>query len=286
MKTMIFWFKRHKIVILSIFFALLVFGLSQMNTFVVQEDDSQERAEEAVNNNQTPTREETVSPQKTVTQDDSTLSQKEEKLVQKSPNKGSSEGEGALPETYLLPVPFMVQAPFGNWDMPYQESCEEASLIMASEYLLGTVRISSQDAENKLKKLVAWEQEFFGTYHDTDTEQTAEMARRYFQLQATISETVTVRAIKQALYSGQLVVLPTAGRLLHNPHFRGEGPLYHMLVVRGWDESKKKFVVNDPGTRFGEAYQYSYSVLLNAVHDWNGGKINEGRKMMILLSPE
>ncbi|MCR4279964.1 MAG: hypothetical protein NUV82_00890, partial [Candidatus Komeilibacteria bacterium] len=39
-----------------------------------------------------------------------------------------------LPAEYNLDVPFMSQAPHANWDLPYQEACEEASLIMVDYF--------------------------------------------------------------------------------------------------------------------------------------------------------
>src|SRR5512133_656297 len=40
----------------------------------------------------------------------------------------------SIPREKHLLVPFMVQAPNANWDMPYQEACEEASLLMVAGY--------------------------------------------------------------------------------------------------------------------------------------------------------
>jgi hypothetical protein len=71
------------------------------------------------------------------------------------------------------------------------------------------------------------------------------------------------------LVSGKLVIIPAAGRLLGNPNFSGQGPIYHMLVVRGFDNKTGEFITNDPGTRKGEGYRYKYSVLINAIHDWS-----------------
>ena len=57
-----------------------------------------------------------------------------------------------LPVEYNLAVPFQPQAPFANWDMPYQEACEEASLIMADAYFAGQA-LSANDMDYAIKKL-------------------------------------------------------------------------------------------------------------------------------------
>jgi len=184
-----------------------------------------------------------------------------------------------LPEKFLLEVPFTMQAPFSDWGMPYQEACEEASLIMASRYFRGETKISKESADAEIKRVVAWEKTYFGFYESTDTLQTAEMARQYFDLAAKVIYDVTIVNIKQELLEGRLVLVPATGRTLGNPYFRGEGPLYHMLVIRGWNE--KNFITNDPGIGKGEGYQYPYQTVLASAHDWNGGNITEGKSMVI-----
>jgi len=77
--------------------------------------------------------------------------------------------------------------------------------------------------------------------------------------------------------------VPAAGRELGNPNFTDPGPLYHMLVVRGYTENN--FITNDVGTRKGENYQYKYDVLMNAIHDWNGGDVNNGQRVVIVAWP-
>jgi hypothetical protein len=92
-----------------------------------------------------------------------------------------------------------------------------------------------------------------------------------------------------------LIILPTADRALRNPNFTGLGPLYHFILVKGWDETgwlNNYFITNDPGTRKGENYKYKYDILLNAIHDLPQDKVGvmgdtsrilEGRKVMIVV---
>jgi hypothetical protein len=179
-----------------------------------------------------------------------------------------------IPERYLLAVPFTTQAPFADWGEPYQEACEEAALIMASSFFAGRETFSKLAADEALLGVVAWEKGYFGSYEHTDTLQTAEMARVYFGLSSEILRDLTVEKIKSPLLIGKIVIVPTAGRELFNPYYSGIGPLYHMLLIRGWDETG--FVTNDPGTKRGEKYHYPYDILMKAIHDWNGGDIYAG----------
>jgi len=61
--------------------------------------------------------------------------------------------------------------------------------------------------------------------------------------------------------------VPLAGRELNNPYFRAPGPIYHMLVIKGYDSDE--FIVNEVGTKRGDSFKYKYDVLINAIHDWN-----------------
>lgn len=197
-------------------------------------------------------------------------------------SSNSTNEENNFPDKFNLKVPFIVQAPYANWDEVHQEACEEVAMIMADQYFDGVKKISTNNADWEILKLVDWENENLGFFKDTNTIETAQILKDYFNLNAEISEEVTADKIKQALLENKIVILPTAGRVLDNPYFSGEGPIYHMLIVRGWD--KNNFVTNDPGTKRGENFKYSYENLLNAVHDWNNGDIYNGEKLMIIVS--
>ena len=54
-----------------------------------------------------------------------------------------------------------------------------------------------------------------------------------------------------------------------------------MLVLTGYDE--RNFVTNDPGTRRGYGYKYTYSILYNAIHDWTGVKEDIEKGPIVVL---
>ncbi len=186
-----------------------------------------------------------------------------------------------------LAVPFTPQAPQGNWDEPYQEACEEASVYMVQQFYEGTPEglINADQAETDILKIVAFERELFGYYEDTTAEQVATFAELMFGFTTELIVDPTIDDIKTHLTLGHPVIVPAAGRELHNPYFTAPGPVYHMLVIRGFTD-EGQFIVNDPGTYRGEAYLYDFDTLMNAMHDWNNGdEITEGRKVVIVLTP-
>lgn len=183
-----------------------------------------------------------------------------------------------------LAVPFTTQAPHANWALPYGEACEEASAYMVAEYYKGTVgKIDADKADKDILELIEFEKDLLGVWLDTTAQETAQLIDMYFGLQARVVENPTVEELKAELAAGRPIILPAAGRKLGNPNFSGEGPLYHMLVIKGYTETS--FITNDPGTRNGQNYEYKISVIMEAMGDWNDGDPGNGAKRVIFVQP-
>jgi len=189
----------------------------------------------------------------------------------------------SLPPSINLGVPFTSQAPFANWDEVHEETCEEASLLMVARYKKGQTIDSPSDADQELLKLVDFENKIFGYYKDTTAEETARIGKEYYGFKKPrVVYEFTVDTIKRELAAGNPIIVPAAGRQLGNPYFTSPGPIYHMLVIRGYT-ADGKFITNDPGTRRGEGYLYKFDTVMNAIHDWNGGDVVNGKKVIIVL---
>lgn len=171
----------------------------------------------------------------------------------------------------LLSVDFTSQAPFGFWDKTHNDACEEAAIVMVYSWVKG-IDLNPQIADKEILKLVDWQKANFGFFKDTNARQTAEMAQKVYGLESKLISNPTLEQIKTELKKGNLVVMPMAGRLLKNPYFRPPGPPYHILVIKGYDF--KGFITNDPGTRRGKDYRYSFETIMNAAHDWGGSPDN------------
>lgn len=192
--------------------------------------------------------------------------------------------EKTLPAEINLAVPFIVQAPFANWDAIHEDACEEASAIMVNVVYKGIKSISQDEAEKQIQALTEWEIKRFGYFEDTTAAETALMMQEYYGLAgAQVIYNITVEDIKKELVAGRPVIIPAAGKLLGNPNFRNGGPPYHMLVIKGYTKTGL-FIVNDPGTKRGADYTYTVETLYNAIHDWvKDGDILDGRKAMIVI---
>lgn len=182
-----------------------------------------------------------------------------------------------------ITVPFTPQAPFADWSDTYNEACEEASLIMI-EYFYRGKALDANLANAEIIALIDWETN--NNYAvDVKAEDLATIARAHFERLAKVytGENVSVENIQKLIAAGYPVIIPAAGRMLGNPHYSGDGPPYHMLIISGYDD--QGFITQDPGTKAGQNYRYTYDTLMNAIHDWTGNQnsIRSGQKAMLII---
>ncbi len=191
--------------------------------------------------------------------------------------------KGPLPAQANLAVPFTVQAPHANWEDPYGELCEEASVLMAISYLTNKKIPNAEFADKALLAIKDFEMKRFGYYKDTNAEETAIILREHFSYKKVeVKQNPTIDDIKQAVAAGRVVIVPVAGREIGNPYFRPPGPIYHMFVIKGYTATGK-FIANDPGTRRGADFLYDPNVIMKAIHDWRtDGNIDLGKKVIII----
>lgn len=190
--------------------------------------------------------------------------------------------EITLPESFALDIPFICQAPLGNWNPPFDHACEEGVILMI-HYYFQNKSIDPIEAAQEIRDIIDFETKTYGFHEDTSAEHTAQLIRDYYGYKAKVDYDISLKDIKKELVQGNPVIVPTAGRLLSNPHFTPPGPIYHMLLIKGYNSTE--FIVNDPGTWRGANFTYSYQVLEKAIHDWNEGNVEHGRKAMIVIYP-
>ncbi len=191
-------------------------------------------------------------------------------------NTAQVEGNTAtpdLPQKVLHSVPFTSQAPFGEWSDPrQQDGCEEASILMAAKWVKGETIASPQAAKDEILALSHKAEALFGAYADSSALDTFKLYKEYYKLtKGRVDNAPTIEKIKAELAKGNLVLVPADGRKLNNPNFSGGGPDRHFLVIVGYDQAKGTFITNDPGTRNGRSYSYTYGNLMESLHDYPTG---------------
>lgn len=218
------------------------------------------------------------------------LNQETEIQLQESNQSKEEVKSSVIPEKYLIEVPFTSQSPFAAWDDDENAACEEASLIMAWHWLEGDIlgKIDPTQAETEIRKLIAFENEKYGNSFDTSAKDTVQTFKDYYKYtNIGLKYDFAVNDIIKEISKGNIVIVPADGIALHNPNFKQPGPERHMLVIKGYDQSKKQFITNDPGTRNGQSYVYTYDVLFDAIRDYPTGNhevITGIRKAMLVVS--
>ena len=198
------------------------------------------------------------------------------------------DGEAEIQKNILLNVPFILQAPLGNWSDPrQQDGCEEASVMMAMRWMQDEI-ITKQEALKELLRLVKWQTEEYNEHRDTSASSTAQrLLKEYYNHENfRVVYSITAEDIILELQAGNLIITPMDGRELGNPYFTPPGPTRHMVVIRGYDFDTAEFITNDPGTRRGEEYRYKQDIFFSAIRDYPTGyheKINKIIKAMIVV---
>jgi uncharacterized protein YvpB len=189
--------------------------------------------------------------------------------------------ETKLPDKVLLDVPFVEQAPMRIWDALHEDACEEASLITVENFINKKEAGSAKEQEKEIQDLVKYETKN-GYASSITLDQLNKLAADYYNLKTgRVGKNITADDIKKELASGKPVIVGAAGKVLPNPNFKNGGPNYHMLVVIGYDQNG--FIANDPGTKKGKSFRYTFDGLFNAIHDWNAKNILNGGKNYLVF---
>lgn len=187
-------------------------------------------------------------------------------------------------------VPFISQAPTGNWkDSVFQNACEEASLLMADKWVRGGVFGTSKQVEMEIRKITDVEKKYFPKdSYDLSVQDILLLAQKYFpKMNISLTKDVSSDDMKNALFEGNIVIIPANGQKLRNPNFTSPGPLYHTLLIRGYDSATDEFITNDPGTRRGDGYHYPADIVFSAMQDYETGyhgKRFPDEKVMLVVS--
>ncbi|HUT21846.1 MAG TPA: C39 family peptidase [Candidatus Bipolaricaulota bacterium] len=177
-----------------------------------------------------------------------------------------------------IDVPFTVQAPDG-WYSPFDEACEEAAIVMLDNFYQGKNYIA--DPKKEILAVVSIENKLWGYNKDTDAHQMAHIINNFFAFETDTKNNSTLAAIKNEIDNNRPVLVPVYGRGLSNPNFRGAGPIYHVVIIKGYDDSTKEFIVNEPGTIHGHDWRYDFDEMMNAIHDLNYSNQQEGAKVVL-----
>jgi hypothetical protein len=201
---------------------------------------------------------------------------------------GQYSSNAAIPKTFMADIPFITQAPLYDWSWPFNHACEETSILMAHKYLTKE-KISPERSQKEILEIVDFETSTYGkTSLESAAAQIGRLIEDYYGYETEVRYDITLDDIKREMVAGNLVLVPTAGQRLENPHFKAPGPVYHMIVMKGFNEGT--FIVNEPGTRHGADFIYTNEILERAIRDvimddWDTPRYVSDRTAMIIIKP-
>lgn len=180
-----------------------------------------------------------------------------------------------------ISVPFTSQAPLSDWRQPWQDACEEATIVMIDNYY-GDTKPDKYEARDQIRHVLKLKKKTYGYSLDEPAQEIVDIINSFYKWEAYIVDSPTLEQLKGEIDLQRPVLVPTHGKFLYNPHFIGRGPDYHTIVISGYDDETREFITQEPGTRHGLDFRYSYDTILNAMHDYRpGGKTSSGAKVAI-----
>lgn len=192
-----------------------------------------------------------------------------------------------LPDKYLIKAAFIEQAPEHNWSQPWQDACEEAALLTVDFYYRNQ-NPSIDQIKNAILNMIDFEKKLnWGI--DINVSQMSFIGTDYLNYKTKILDNPVIEDIQKYVSQNIPVIVPAAGKILfqENRFFNQRGPYYHDIVVLGYDDNKRQFIVHDVGTKHGAYFHYSYNLLMNSIHDFPESNrpedINNGEKRVLIL---
>ncbi len=186
-----------------------------------------------------------------------------------------------IKDSLVLNVPYTVQAPYANWDV-HEESCEEAAVLMARDYLEGVkyteTVIDKEIANSSMVAMKYWQQVHYGSEPDLTIEGIGKFAAEYYGYNYEYKENITDYDIKLAINQGYPVIVPVMTHSLYNPNY-GAHTVYHVLLIKGYDSTG--VITNDAGVKEGENWHYTWDVLFGAI-DAQTSQMGQGRVMVVI----
>jgi hypothetical protein len=218
------------------------------------------------------------------------LSDREERMVyQTDLNKSDTDGDGFDDLTEIekgfsplkkgaalsfvdLDVPYTNEAPDDNWTGPWKNACEESTLAMVEKYYLGQTTMTKTEAKGFMQMLFDKQDNLYGSNADSDAERNKYLIDNFSSYGAVVKNNPSIQDIKSEINGRRPVITFHHGFSLKNKNipFRATGSSFHVLVIVGYDDAKKQFIVNDPGDRKeGKDHRYDYDLFMASLHDFN-----------------
>lgn len=206
----------------------------------------------------------------------------EETTIENNTEKKIKEKVEIIPSEYdMTNVAFFSQAPYGNRNQPYQDACEEASLLIWQYYLNWATK--TKDEYNKdLLAMVELEMEMLWYFESTTIMEMKQIInRRDPSIKASIIEHPSIRDLEREISKNNMAIVPLYGKGLKNPHYALWGPEYHFLVIKGY--TTDSFITHDVWTLHWSNRHYNKDLIMKNIHDRNRTDVRKWAPRILIL---
>lgn len=171
-----------------------------------------------------------------------------------------------------LSVPYIAETPDGAWVGSWKNGCEEAAITMVEKFYAGFTSVNKEEAKAAMQILFDWQQAQYGEDANSDATRMLAIMQANSSFFAELVRNPTFKAIKAELDAGHPVIAIHRGFDLQNKNipFIPTASAYHATVIKGYDDKKQEFIVQDTGdTKSGVDHHYGYELFMNSLHDYN-----------------
>lgn len=179
-----------------------------------------------------------------------------------------------------LSVPFTSQAPAYSWQEPWQNACEETSILMI-DYFYADKTLSPTIATREILKIFRLKESLFKKSFDEPAHEIVSLINAFFPWEAYTVKNPTLAQLLEELDNGRPIIIPAYGTALNNPYFLSSQLDYHTLVLSGYNMDTQEFIAQEPGTRRGLDFRYPFDTIMTAMHDFVPGNTQNGPKLAI-----
>jgi hypothetical protein len=189
--------------------------------------------------------------------------------------------------SFSLDFPFTSQAPYANWGQPWQDACEETVIAMIDRFYAQGGEFTKEEAKNSIQNIINIKEKYIGESLDENVDTIINLVNNYLSWEVKIAYNPTIYEIKKEIDNRRPVIMPVHGKYLYNKYFKNGGPDYHTIVISGYDDENEEFITQEPGTRWGLDFRYSYDIIENAMHDLvPEGQTKYGRRVAVFTRPD
>jgi hypothetical protein len=184
---------------------------------------------------------------------------------------------GRRPDKKTINVPYTSQAPAGNWSEPWGNACEETSIYMVSSFYANDP-IKRDAAIKNIKNILAVKKQDFKVSKDESLQEISDLIKALgFPWTTKIVNNPTEEQLKQELSANRPIIVPVFAPTLGQT----DGADYHVMVLIGYDDATKTFIVNDPGITNGQNRHFPYDTFMAAIHDLNQKDYQAGESAVL-----